>query len=159
MNSCLRPLTSEDSRLFFRFKGNGASNAPGVWLTRGIYIGFSGLDASLCVFAGLMTSLDHRVAMSPQAGAPVTSLQHRFFSGFTGSGIKAFGCQFTGPVCLWREVLKPRTGWRSLLYLESKVRRFAFNIWRLQVPYMTLLNSKGIDHYSLPLKRASPAAY
>lgn len=79
MNSSLRPLTSEDSRLFFRFKGNGASNAPGVWLTRGIYIGFSGLDASLCVFPaanpGLMTSLDHRVAMSPQAGAPLTSLQ------------------------------------------------------------------------------------
>lgn len=65
-------------------------------------------------------------------------LYNRFFSGFTGSGIKALGCQFTGPVCLWREVLKSRTGWRSLLYLESKVRCFAFNIWRLQLPYMTL---------------------
>lgn len=76
----------------------------------------------------LMAFLLLKGAQSPQAGAPARSPWHCYICGGAGSVVKALGCQFTRPISLWSEALKSRTGWPSLLYLESKVLHASWDL-------------------------------
>lgn len=104
-----------------------------------------------------MVFLPHGVAPSPRSEAPARSPWPCCFCGCTGSMVKALGCQFIRPICLWRYWSQELDG--ALFFILKAKRCMSVNIWELQMSYMDLLNSKGIDNHSVWLKLARTPAY